>query len=367
MTSPPAAGPACGDLLDVTIEKVAFGGDGLARTPGNFVVFIPFAAAGERLRVRVVSRRAHHARAEIVEILAPSMERVAAPCPYYGRCGGCQYQHLAYREQLRLKEQQVYEAFKRVGKIAEPVVLPIIGSPDEYRYRNRITVHAAEDRIGFRGVDGRELVDVRECLIARPGVNEELARLRASRPKDGHYSLRDTTIPESGFFQANDSLRDPLRKLVAASLPAKADVLLEGYCGGGFFTGEVAARFGEVIAVESDPRPLIDARRLNLPNVDWRQGDAMAVLPEELRERRAEEVAVLVDPPREGLPVRLVEALTLDPVANLTYVSCDPATLARDARALSTRYDLVQVQPIDCFPQTAQIECVSTWRRRLIQ
>ena len=366
MTSPlpPAVAPARGDLLDVTIEKIIFGGDGLARTSHNFVVFIPFCAAGEHLRVRVTERKAHHARAEIVEVLAPSMERVAAPCPYYGRCGGCQYQHLDYREECRLKERQVYEAFTRVGKIAEPVIRPIIPSPADYGYRNRITVHAEEGRVGFRAVDGRELVDVRECLIARPEVNAALARLRAAKPADGHFSLRDATVPESGFFQSNHPLRDTLQGLVAASLPDRGELLLEGYCGGGFFTGAVAGRFGQVVAVDSDPRTLIDARRLNLPNVEWRKADAAIALADELRERAGRDIAVLVDPPREGLPVRLVEALTLDPVPHLTYVSCDPSTLARDARQLSSRYELVSVQPIDCFPRTAQIECVSVWRRR---
>jgi 23S rRNA (uracil1939-C5)-methyltransferase len=292
------------------------------------------------------------------------MERVAAPCPYYGRCGGCQYQHLDYREECRLKERQVYEAFTRVGKILEPVVRPIIPSPADYGYRNRITVHAEDGRVGFRAVDGRELVDVRECLIARPEVNTALARLRASHPAEGHFSLRDATVPESGFFQSNHPLQNVLRDLVAASLPEQAALLLEGYCGGGFFTGAVAGRFGQVVAVDSDPRTLIDARRLNLPNVEWRQADAAIALADELRERAGQDIAVLVDPPREGLPVRLVEALALDPVPHLTYVSCDPSTLARDARQLASRYELVSVQPIDCFPRTAQIECVSTWRRR---
>ncbi len=364
MTASPAVGPQPGDLLEVTIEKVIFGGDGLARTPANFVIFVPFAAFGEQVLVEVIERKAHHARAEIVQVLAASMERTAPPCPYYGHCGGCQYQHLVYREELRLKEQQVYEAFTRVGKIAEPVVLPIIPSPEDYHYRNRITVHAAQGRIGFRGVDSRELVDIRECFIARPEVNAELTRLRARQPADGHYSLRDTTVPESGFFQANHPLRTRLRELVAASLPARGDILLEGYCGGGFFTGDVAGRFGQVIAIDNDPRTLIDARRLQLPNVEWRQGDAAVALTEELRTHAGQSAAVLVDPPREGLPVRLVEALTLDPVASLTYVSCDPATLARDARTLASRYELISVQPIDCFPRTAQIECVSTWRRK---
>jgi len=120
-----------------------------------------------------------------------------------------------------------------------------------------------------------------------------------------------------------------------------------------------------VIAVDNDPRTLRDAQRLKLANVEWRQADAAVELAEELRARAGEsDLSVVVDPPREGLPVRLTEALGLDPVAHLTYVSCDPATLARDARALAARYGLVSVQPIDCFPRTAQIECVGLFRRK---
>lgn len=367
MTTPSSSvpAPARGDLIDVTIDKVVFGGDGLARTPHGFIVFVPFSAPGETLRVRITERKAHHARAEIVEVLTPSMERVAPPCPYFGHCGGCQYQHLAYHEECRIKEQQVYEALTRVGKLVEPTVLPIIPSPSDYAYRNRITVHAENGRIGFRAVDGRELVDIRECLIARPAVNAELTQLRARHPADGHYSLRDSTVPESGFFQANHPLRDALRDLVAASLPSQGTTLLEGYCGGGFFTETIASRFQQVVAIDNDPRTLRDAHRLSLPNVEWRQADAAFALAEEIRAcAGADNVAVLVDPPREGLPIRLTEALGLDPVAHLTYVSCDPATLARDARGLAARYDLISVQPIDCFPRTAQVECVSTWRRK---
>ena len=140
--------------------------------------------------------------------------------------------------------------------------------------------------------------------------------------------------------------------------------MLEGYCGGGFFTEVVAGRFRRVIAVDSDPRTLLDAHRLGLANVEWRNADAAFVLPEELREPHGPNTCVLLDPPREGLPIRLAEALCYDTVAHLVYVSCDPATLARDARMLSKSYNLVSVQPIDLFPRTAQIECVSTWQRK---
>jgi 23S rRNA (uracil1939-C5)-methyltransferase len=353
-------------MIEVTIEKVIFGGDGLARIQQGFIVFVPFAAEGDRIRVRITERKAHHARAEIVEILQPGLARENPPCPYYGKCGGCQYQHLTYAEECRLKENQVREAFARVGKLPDAPILPIIAGGNPYGYRNRITVHAESGRIGFRGVNGRDLIDIRECLLARTEVNAQLARLRGDRPVDGHYSLRDATVPPSGFFQANHDLRETLRGLIAKALPERGATLLEGYCGGGFFTEIVAGRFERVLAVDNDPRTLRDAHRLGLANVEWRDADVAFVLPEELRaltEATGKETSVLVDPPREGLPVRLAEALCLDPVAHLAYVSCDPATLARDARMLSKTYRLISVQPIDLFPRTAQIECVSVWQK----
>jgi 23S rRNA (uracil1939-C5)-methyltransferase len=362
VTSSPVR-PDIGAILDVTIEKVIFGGDGLARTGEGFIVFVPFAAESERLEVRITERKAHHARAEIVRILAVSPTRENPPCPYYARCGGCQYQHLSYAEECRLKEAQVKEAFVRVGKFENAPVRPIVASPAPYHYRNRITVHAEEGKIGFRGVGGRELIDIAVCLLARDRVNEELTKLRGMAPADGHYSLRDASVPPSGFFQANHELRDALRDLVAKTMPERGALLLEGYCGGGFLTERIAERFEQVIAVDNDPRTLRDARRLELKNVTWEQGDAAAAVPELLRHWRERDVTVLLDPPREGLPLRLSEALCLDPVSRLTYVSCDPATLARDARMLSKTYRLASVQPIDLFPRTAQIECVTVWER----
>ncbi|MCE0483257.1 MAG: hypothetical protein LV479_03350 [Methylacidiphilales bacterium] len=247
----------------------------------------------------------------------------------------------------------------------EANILPVIASPKPYGYRNRITVHAESGRIGFRAVNGRDLVDIRECLLARDGVNAQLTRLRESRPAEGHYSLRDASVPPSGFFQANHELHDALRNLVADGLPDKGEALLEGYCGGGFFTEIAASRFQRIIAIDNDARTLRDARRLPLPNVAWREGDVAFALPDELRalgEEARRQSSVLLDPPREGLPVRLAESLCIDPVARFVYVSCDPATLARDARLLAKTYRLISVQPIDLFPRTAQIECVSIWQ-----
>ncbi len=144
--------PARGETIELTIEKVIFGGDGLARLQQGFVVFVPFAAEGDRVRVAITERKAHHARGEIVEILQPGAARENPPCPYYAKCGGCQYQHLTYAEECRLKENQVREAFARVGKLPDAPILPIIASPNPYGYRNRITVHAesGQNRISRR-------------------------------------------------------------------------------------------------------------------------------------------------------------------------------------------------------------------------
>lgn len=355
--------PALGETLEVTVEKLVFGGDGLARLPGGFVLFIPFTAVGDHALVRITHRKPHHAQAELVRLLTPSPEREEPHCPYYAQCGGCQYQHLSYVGELRAKTEQVRESFSRHARITDPPVRAIVSRPDgPYHYRNRITVHAEDGRLGFRALDGRTLIDVTRCALACPEVNAALAQLRAQKPSTGHYSVRDPSLPPSGFFQANHDLLEPLRDLVGQALPEQGDLLLEGYCGGGFFTQKLAPRFQRVVGIDNDPRTLRDARRLNLPQVEWIEADAGPAMASRLENHNT--ATVLLDPPREGLPSGLLAALLERPSAHLAYVSCDPVTLARDARRLQERYLLNWIQPIDLFPRTGQIECITSWTRR---
>lgn len=352
-----------GQQIDLTIDSLALGGDGVARHDGQ-VVFVPFVGAGERVRIKIVQAHRSFARGEVLQVLELSPHREVPPCPYYQTCGGCQYQHLTYAEELRWKENQVRETFRRLAKIPEIPLQPIIPCPSPYGYRNRITVHSNGQQIGFHQAGSSELVDIDQCLLADPAVNETLKHLRATRPTPGHYSLRHPSLPPSAFFQINQPLLEILTETVVQACAGSATRLVEGYCGGGFFTRRLAASFREVIAIENDARALRDAERLGLTHVTWHCGRVEDFLHGALQSGGGESTVVLVDPPREGLGDLARRALLDYPVQQVVYVSCDPATLARDAKALQEIYRLESVQPIDLFPRTAQIECVTKWQKR---
>jgi tRNA/tmRNA/rRNA uracil-C5-methylase (TrmA/RlmC/RlmD family) len=354
---------APGDTLSVQIDAIAFGGEGIARHEGR-VFFIPFTAVGDVAEVRVEELKKNFGRAALVALTTPGPHRATPPCPYYGPCGGCQYQHLDYDEELRIKAAQVGDALRRIGKIAEPPVLPILPSPQIYGYRNRITVHAADGKIGFHRAGSREVVDVARCAIAMPEVNDALFELRrpARRPAEGHFSLRHPGLPPSAFHQVNQFLLEPLRDLVAAWAQGEERRLVEGYCGGGFFTAALAPSFDSGVGIESDPRGLRDARRLGLAHITWIEGRVEQHLSAALADAETVPTLVLLDPPREGLEGATIATLLDRRPRRILYVSCSPATLARDLEKLSPAYAPARVQPVDLFPRTAQIETVTELR-----
>src|SRR5262249_13568154 len=151
-------------------------------------------------------------------------------CPYFGRCGGCSYQHIAYEHQLHWKSRQVGQALKRLGKILEPPLRPIVPSPRDYEYRNRITVHVDRGTVGFFRHRTHRLIDIERCVIAEPEVNTELTALRTRRPRDGHYTLRSRDEPRV-FSQTNELVANHLADAVAALVPARARLVIDAYCG----------------------------------------------------------------------------------------------------------------------------------------
>jgi len=346
--------------ITLTIDTLAFGGDGVGRYEA-MVVFVPGGLPSEKLEVRVTDRKKNFLRAEILRILEPSPHRLPPPCPYYDQCGGCQYQHLNYATELIWKERQVLEQLSRVARLPESIILPIIPSPEPYGYRNRISVHADEGRVGFHQAGTRNIVDIERCLLASEEVNQQLTALRRSKPQTGHYSLRAANIPISAFFQSNHYLIDRLQRLIVEAAQECSGIMVEGYAGGGFFTGALASQFSKVIAIEEDTRALRDATQLQLTQVEWVNGRVEDYFEAALHKLSSPPDLILVDPPRTGLGRTISEAIAQSQARRIVYVSCDPSTMARDAGFLKIGYRLASLQPIDMFPRTAQIETVSVW------
>ena len=349
-------------MITLTIHDVAFGGKGVARHEGK-VVFVPYVIPGEVVAAEVVREKKKFAEADLVSVETPSPDRVAPPCPYFGRCGGCAYQHMTYERQLALKAAQVEQTLRRVGRLAEVPMRPIVPAPKPYEYRNRIRVHVAGGIVGFFAADAHALIDVERCAIAAPVVNQALGRLRGGAMREGDYSLR---APGGGpfFEQTNPEVTRELVALVKATVRRGQQVLIDAYCGGGLFARELAPWFETVIGIEENVQAVAAARHHAQPHERYLAGDVAACLGELLSTHDATRTTLLLDPPTTGLDARVLDLVLAGAPAELVYVSCNPATLARDLAGLSSAYTLTAVTPVDMFPQTAEIEVVAHLTRR---
>ena len=383
------------EFLDVTIESIAAGGEGVGRDANGRVVFVPLAAPGDRLRVRVVEAHARHARGEIDAVLAPGADRVAPRCPVFGDCGGCAWQHVDYAVQLEAKRAILREALERIGGFAVPPI-EAVASPQPYGYRGRARVRVESGRVGFRKRRSHELCAITACPLLAPPLDAALGALAAQPPAaDGEWELAlgsdgavrsvalDARAPDaeriavraageqievSGgvFVQANALLQDALARTVLEAAGQGGEVL-ELFAGAGFFTLGLARRFARVAAVESDAAAVVDLSRncaaAGLRHVRVIEAPAEAVLAALRTHRLAPDVIVL-DPPRGGIGTRGSEQLARLPAQRIVHVSCDPATLARDLRVLlRKRWSLARVVCFDLFPQTPHVEAVAVLTR----
>jgi len=369
-----------GDRLGLTIDDIAFGGEGVGRV-NDFVVFVPFVLVGEVVEAEIVEVKKHFARAKLLRVEKPSPERAEPECRYFGQCGGCQYQHIVYATQLRLKQKQIGDLFVRVGKFSPDVIAPVIPCPQPYGYRNRIMVRSQWNKpeqklnIGFVRRDSGLVEDVKECKIAEPALNEQLQHVRAHPPPRGGLKVVLRTLPENwdvppdSFFQNNYFLLPRLVEIVRQFLSAGGTRhLLDLYCGVGFLGIELAEAVESFIGVEYDQRAIQSARR-NAASRKISNGEFVArkveeVLPELWKRFSPQATAVLLDPPRKGCLPQTLKLLRETRPAQAIYVSCHPATMARDLNILckDSVFGLVRVQPLDMFPQTQHVECVADLR-----
>ncbi len=364
----------------IQITDMAFGGEGVGRL-GDFVVFTPFTLVGEEVEVELTEVKRKFARAQLVSVRRPSPRRVTPRCPYFGECGGCQYQHITYEEQLRLKQKQVADLLERIGSFPRDRVQPVIACPEAYGYRNRIMIRSQWNKpeqrlnLGFLRHDNRLVVDITECVIADPALSAQIREVRANPPPKGGLKVvlrirpEGWELPPDSFFQNNflllPQLVDAVRERLAA---AGTRHLLDVYCGVGFFALELAPAVDSFLGVELDAAAIRAARRnassRGIVNGEFMPGRAEELLGQLLTKLPAARTTALLDPPRTGCAPAGLRALRESRPEQILYVSCHPATLARDLKTLAAEglYRLERVQPLDMFPQTQHVECVADLR-----
>ncbi|HZL13749.1 MAG TPA: TRAM domain-containing protein, partial [Verrucomicrobiae bacterium] len=266
-----------GDKISLTIHDIAFGGEGVGRVD-DFVIFVPFVLLEEIVEVEIIEVKKNFARAKLLRVEKSSPQRVQPPCVYFGKCGGCQYQHIDYATQLRLKHKQISDLFERVGKISAEKIAPVLACPSPYGYRNRIMIRSQWNKpeqklnIGFVRADCGLVEDIEECKIAEPALNEQIKNVRANPPPKGGIKIvlrvqpEDWEVPRDSFFQNNFFLLPKLIETVREFLRAGgAKHLVDLYCGVGFFGIETAGLVESFVGVELD-RLAIAAAQKNAAN-----------------------------------------------------------------------------------------------------
>ncbi len=388
--------------IELEIQTLTNLGAGLGRLDG-WVVFVPFALPGDRVRARVYRNDKRHSEADLMEVIEPSPDRIEPSCPLFGKCGGCQYQHLAYDKQLEWKQRHVEELLHRLAGLSTSVA-PVIPSPKTYGYRSKITPHFQKPKDGVIETIGflefgrrRDAVELEHCPIAMPAINERLPGLKAEVRRRAHAYKRGATLllrandgeppvltdpqanchqrvgamrfefPAGEFFQNNPFILEAFTDYVREEASSGgARFLIDAYCGSGLFALTAAPAFGRVMGVEVSEKSVLWARRNaeqnQLGNVSFIVGKSESLFPE--CSYPGEQTAMVVDPPRRGCDETFLNQLFTFAPKRVVYVSCNPATQMRDLKAFAEHdYHLRKLQPFDLFPQTRHLECIATLDR----
>lgn len=383
------------ERVRLKLTDMAYEGHAIGRLDEE-VVFVEYGLPGEDVEVELYKRQSGYAFGRVTEVYEASPDRIEPPCPYFGVCGGCHWQHVTYERQLELKQHVVKEQLRRIGKFEVQPVSPTVPAEDPWHYRNHVRLSAGRHGdVGFVRRGSRRFLPIERCLIAHPAINEVIEKVQGKgaglhqveirvgantgdlmlvqEMRDREPSLpapkktykdallsREFQVSGPSFFQSNTRQAERLIELVRERLDLKGDeLLLDAYAGVGTFAALFAPHAREVIGIEESPAAVADARvnLADLPNVRYLEGKVEDVLPE----LDVKPDAVILDPSRVGCHPDVIQAILRMSPPKLVYVSCDPATLARDLRLLvDGGYELENVTPLDMFPQTYHIESVST-------
>jgi 23S rRNA (uracil1939-C5)-methyltransferase len=406
------------ELHELRLDALTYGGEAVGRLPNGRAVFVPFALPGELVRVQIVQNSARFARARLLEVVQASEARIAPRCKHFGTCGGCHYQHMRYESQVAAKSEILRDQLKRIGGFGDPPMLAAVPSPNAWNYRNQIQFHVTPAGklayVSANAVDERQLIAIDECHLPERAINSTWPQLNieggagvgrvairsgnpgqlmliiesstAAMPEleveagvsvahiyaedcinlagEDHITVgvgdADFRVSATSFFQVNTAMVELMVEHLLRSIPSRLDTAIDAYCGVGLFSRFLAERCKRLIAIESSTAACEDFA-INLDafgNVELYEDlvekalPALQVTPE----------LVLVDPPRLGLPPAALDAIVRLQPARVIYVSCDPATLSRDAARLARGgYRLSQVEAFDLFPQTYHIESIAVF------
>lgn len=390
----------------------------------GMIVFVPKALVGEKVRVRITEIKKSFARGKIVEILSPSKKRVESRCPYYEECGGCNLRHQDSKENLKFKKEKVENALKRIGKI-DVKVEDVVHSFKEDNYRNKVSFKVENNRIGFYGEGTYQLIDVENCLLAEKEINDALMvirnylsenenKIKSITIKHGNamdeilidiYSLDEKDInildylttnisnlktvvfndkvvygtgyikeitnglmfncSSKSFFQVNSMATEKLYgTAISLAKLDKEDVALDLYCGTGTITSIIARYVKKVVGIEIVEDAIKDAKENlkinNINNVTFICGDAA----KEITKIKEKVDVIFVDPPRKGIDRKAIAVMKKLSPKKIIYISCNPVTMARDLSYLNDLYDIKKVVPVDMFPNTAHVECVTLLQKK---
>ncbi len=402
---------------EILLEKFTYGGEAMGRLPDNRAVFVPFGLPGELVRVELTEDKKNFARGKIIEVIQSAPERIQPKCKHFVQCGGCHYQNLSYENQLKAKTEILIDQLKRIGKIENPPMKPMVASPLEWNYRNNMQFHlTAEGKLGFINSKGNSAFPIEECYLPetsidsfwrelqfesnkdvervslRAGQDEELmAILESENPEAPELEIeadvsvvhlfeehpvviagrdhfivnilgKDFRVSAASFFQVNTKMAEKMVAHLLTCLPVSTSTtLLDVYCGVGLFSKFFAPKCEKVIGIESSASACEDFT-INLDefdNVELYEGIAEEILPA-LAGRLDSAAYAIVDPPRAGIERHALDALLDIKPQIIAYVSCDPSTLARDAaKLINGGYRLTEANPFDLFPQTYHIESIS--------
>ena len=395
--------------MTVTFDDMAFNGGALARVASAEgeqaqVLFADYGISGEKAIVEILDERAGVLMGRVVEVLEPSPHRVEPGCVYFGRCGGCQWQHIEYAHQLELMHHIVWEQLRRIGAFEDPPVSPTLGAESPWGYRNHVRFTAKRrGEVGFVERGSHRFLRIDKCLIADDRVNEalpllqdrcgalhqvafrigvntgealvhpDLSAIEPSIPSGQRYYHEELLgkrfrISAASFFQTNSRQAARLITLVSDRLALELnETLIDAYAGVGTFAVILAPLVSRVIAIEESAAAVDDAMANieGIANIQYYRGKTEDVLGE-LAKASGDSAgidALILDPPRQGCHPGAIEGVLRVRPKRIAYVSCDPATLSRDLRALvNGGYELADVTPVDMFPHTYHIECVATLR-----